>query len=332
METINVINTILKFMKDTILFGNGLNRVGNNYDDWNQLLNEISETPVLEDIPNTMKYESIILSKEWTQTTFLTINGKFMLVNGKFYSIKNDRVENFIKRKIRDKLLKYVSNRFYTLMSQLNIKYYLTTNYDCTLQKELEKRDYKIEQQEESESLYSIRRHCSMKHLNGDTKFIWPIHGSIQNPSSIMLGLDHYCGYVSKIDSYLKGNYSYSLEKEIVTIKKIRDRLPELQNQEPFSWIDLFFASNVHIIGLGLGYEEIDLWGLLTKRQRFIKEYGKEQIPNKIYFYGNIDAEPSKKRMLEILGVEIISIGINLDYESLYEKIFQIIEEKISNY
>ena len=41
----------------------------------------------------------------------------------------------------------------------------------------------------------------------GKYKYIWPIHGTIQHPKSIMLGLDHYCGSIGKINDYIKGKY-----------------------------------------------------------------------------------------------------------------------------
>lgn len=57
-------------MENTILFGNGLNRIANNYADWDKLLRDISSGIVLENIPNTLKYESVILAGNWTHTTF----------------------------------------------------------------------------------------------------------------------------------------------------------------------------------------------------------------------------------------------------------------------
>ena len=57
-------------MENTILFGNGLNRIANNYADWDKLLRDISSGIVLENIPNTLKYESVILAGNWAHTTF----------------------------------------------------------------------------------------------------------------------------------------------------------------------------------------------------------------------------------------------------------------------
>ena len=318
-------------MENTILFGNGLNRIANNYADWDKLLRDISSGIVLENIPNTLKYESVILAGNWAHTTFFTINGKLIMVNDSLFSMK-EPIEDFIKTKIRGMHLKYNSNRFYNLMAKLDVKHYLTTNYDNTLEKELTTNlGYVVVGRNSDERLYSIRRNSSVKDPNGNLKHIWPIHGSIDVPASIMLGLDQYCGCVSKIDDFLEGKYKYSSDSTLISIKKMRERLPNIQEQEPSSWIDLFFSSNVHIIGLGLGYEEIDLWRLLTKRQRYIKEYGTKWTPNKIYYYGSLDKETDKKKLLEILGVEVVDFAITHDYEELYENILKVIGDKISN-
>ncbi|AOR59388.1 hypothetical protein PEC301899_04570 [Pectobacterium carotovorum subsp. carotovorum] len=64
-----------------------------------------------------------------------------------------------------------------------------------------------------------------MYESENDTKFLWNIHGEIDNPKSIMLGLDHYCGSVSKIDAYVKGTYSHKINGVDVTVKSMLDKL-----------------------------------------------------------------------------------------------------------
>ena len=49
------------------------------------------------------------------------------------------------------------------------------------------------------------------------------------------------------------------------------------------SWIDLFFTTNVHIIGFGLDYSEQDIWWILNKRKRYMYE-NKGNIRNKIHY------------------------------------------------
>ena len=56
-------------------------------------------------------------------------------------------------------------------------------------------------------------------------------------------------------------------------------------------------------------YDEIHLWWLLIKRKKIIDDLGLRFVPNRIYYYGNV--EKGKKQLLECLGVEIV------DYESI---------------
>jgi hypothetical protein len=127
------------------------------------------------------------------------------------------------------------------------------------------------------------------------------MHGTIRNPKSIMLGLDHYCGSIGKINNYIKGNYKYSQSE------KLNGLIHRLRNNEcetPLSWIDLFFTHNIHIIGFGLNQDEIDIWWVLNKRQRYIRQYENEGIiTNKIYYYG--DVTDNMARLLGSLGVEV---------------------------
>lgn len=61
------------------------------------------------------------------------------------------------------------------------------------------------------------------------------------------------------------------------------------QGIELTSWIALFLMSNIHIISYGLYYDEIHLWWLLIKRKKIIDDLGLRLIPNKIYYYGNVE-------------------------------------------
>ncbi|MNM63937.1 hypothetical protein D3C81_753130 [compost metagenome] len=129
-----------------------------------------------------------------------------------------------------------------------------------------------------------------------------------------MLGLDHYCGSVSKIDAYVKGNYKYSVDGEIISIKPMKFKL-EKDSFCYTSWVDLFFATNVHIVGFSLDYSETDLWWVLNKRARFVTE---NLVKNNIFFYVN-DIDEQKKDLLESFDVKVIVTKvIDKDYEGMY--------------
>ena len=181
-------------MENTLFYGNGLNRLNSNNISWESILDEIREIPKkhLEKLPNTLIYEGIILDN-WKKN-------KDILEN-----------EYLIKDKIATLLETIESNNIYEMMYDLNIQHYITTNYDYAFIDEIIKRDdINLPIHEYStEDVYSIRRLKRISNRRELKRNIWQIHGEIRKPATIMLGLDQYCGYIGKIDSYLKGRYSY---------------------------------------------------------------------------------------------------------------------------
>lgn len=279
-------------MGNTIFFGNGINRLSENNVTWSDLLDNIKGINKFESgqLPNTMVYERIFLEKHSPDT-----------------SEKKDEFE--IKNVIANGLREQGPNEVLKALASLPIEHYLTTNYDYALEKALNISPVKLS----SEDIYSLRRK-RMYELENDTKFLWNIHGEIDNPRSIMLGLDHYCGSVSKIDAYVKGKYSHKINGTDVTVKSMLDKIRDSSFCHT-SWVDLFFSSNVHILGFSLDYSETDIWWLLNKRARFSSE---ATINNKIYFYThNISDE--KKGLLEAFDVEVIIIKlIGNSFENIY--------------
>ena len=167
------------------------------------------------------------------------------------------------------------------------------------------------------EQTYSIRRHYSLT----DDKKYWPIHGNVDSPRSIMLGFDHYCGALSKVESYVKGGYEMPEKGRMTSITK---RL-EKGISEVLSWIDLFFCSDVHIIGQGLDYSEMDLWWILNKRRR-LKQKDEELIKNRIVYYPSESITTDKRQLLNGFDVEICDLK-----EYPKDDWFWIYEEQLNN-
>ena len=143
-----------------------------------------------------------------------------------------------------------------------------------------------------------------------------------------MLGMDHYCGSIGKIDSYIKGNYVHEGKKIPSMIDKLKST--EWKDENAISWIDLFFTKNIHIIGFGMDYAEQDIWWVLNKRKRIIKEE-KASVDNKIYFY-DCGGSKSKIAMLEALGVTVENApGANSsqEWKSYYLKTIDKIKSKL---
>ena len=214
---------------------------------------------------------------------------------------------------------------------------YLTTNYDTFLHRILELRDYEQAASQNSETKYSIRRHVLMrKQETSHSCRLWNIHGTYNDrPDSftIQYGYEHYCGCIGKIDNYLKGTYTYQLRKKEISIPPMYKKLQDDKLRKGESWIDLFFFSNVHILGLNLSPEEIDLLYILNLRSRWLRDPKiKNRIRNRIVFYG----QPTNavKALLKQFSVEVRSSspkppGKNAEkqaYENYYKRVLKVIK------
>jgi hypothetical protein len=302
-------------MENTIFFGNGINRLSPENISWSNLLNDLKETRAFDNdsLPNTMIYERIILEKPNNHSDIL-----------------NDEFE--AKAKIAELMANIKPHQTYIDLFNINAENYLTTNYDYAFidsLKELNEVNFPIFEYS-SEDVYSIRRLKRISNTNERKKHFWQIHGELRKPATIMLGLDHYCGEIGKIDNYIKGTYRYTEHKETITEISIAEKLLN-KNFSGSSWIELFFNSNIHIIGFSLDYAEINLWWIINKRARMKKSELGVLITNKISFYCE-DINEHLKGVLESMDVtiEIIpsSSGKNR-YNDYYKKLTEVLNTKI---
>lgn len=271
-------------MKKTLFFGNGLNRCSKNSKSWDEILKNIKGNGgLLSGVSNTLQYEDIYLS--------LNDEDKLKLQ-------KDKTIEWQIKKLLADEIDETNGNELFSVIAKMDFDNYITTNYDHLLEKQLVMDGFNLDEKDDHESIYSIMR--KKVYSKGKIiKTIWNIHGDIKYPQSMMLGYDHYCGALGKVTSFVKGNYTISTSN-----KKIGSMLKRMENKDEsiISWIDLMFTTNVYIVGFGMDFSEQDIWWILNKRQRFIKE-GKINIDNKIFYY-NIDNKDNKE-IMESFGVTV---------------------------
>lgn len=284
-------------MKDSVFFGNGLNRISENSVSWEQLLDKIKDKNKFDNgkLPNTMVYERIFMEKHQPKHS-------------------DEADELALKNIIAEEMKSQGSNELFDLLAEMPFQHYLTTNYDYAIEK-----SFKVAHVENNtEKVYSLRRKRTYQTSNG-TKSLWNVHGEIDKPKSIMLGLDHYCGSVGKLDDYIKGKYTHSIDGEVKPVLSMRDKL-KTNSFCHTSWVDLFFSSNVHIIGFSLDYSETDIWWLLNRRARFAAE---GLVKNNVYFYCN-DLNSEMKGLLNSFKVTVIeSSVIDGDYKSMYKKVIE---------
>ncbi len=300
-------------MYKTLLFGNGLNQLTTGLISWKDLLDKIKKKNKFDDLelPNTMIYERILLERPKLEEGL-------------------SAVEGIIKSEISEEMQNIPTNEYYEMVYQLGIKNYLTTNYDYSLNKKLIELGC-FSKNNSSEDIYSIRRNTSILDKTGNEVCkIWNIHGEVDRPPSIMLGLDHYCGSIGKLDAYLKGTYEFQENKNPVRVKSIIDKIKQ-KEFDRYSWVELFFNTDIHILGLSLEYSETDLWWILNKRARIMNDKKTSvHISNKIFYY-SINIEPDKEGILKSFKVNVINTKNSnpktFDWKSYYRNTI----ERISN-
>lgn len=281
-------------MKTTILYGNGVILLERNKE-WRQLLFDIANCDDLPEIKdNTLLYEYLVLPKpQNTPCDLVDCNGNKLLARGVQLRV-NVLTEKVIKNGLKKELVGGDS-WFFDELVNLKADHYLTTNYEFQLNNK-----FKITQRKEFE-FNDDREDLLFGHEIGERDdgdvTLWNIHGSVRNPESILLGM-----------------YEYS--KYVVAINNLQNK----GNRE-FNWVDLFTTTNVHIIGFGFGYEERDLWYVLTNRIRRKREG--ECFDNRIFYYAIKDKhyDQAKNKLLETAGVEVVDIDFDTttkDYNSSY--------------
>ena len=306
-------------MIQSVLYGNGFNLLSEGTPSWEKLLEEIAMEPLEKDIPNTLKYEAMIARKPYRDRVVYTYNGVVITYNEKVITY-SEVVESKLKKDIASRVKSFSSNDFYFRLAGLPVSHYLTTNYDNTLSKSMGEDGFAP--QNKSERLYSIWR----QYRSHDNRFYWPMHGNEESPASIMLGYDHYCGALSKINRYVKGSDSVDGNRADSMVNRLKN-----ENLKIESWVDLFFCSDLHIIGQGLAYEEIDLWWLLNKRKRLEQQF-EGLIKNHIFFYPVEDVPADKRQLFRDFDVTVIDLdSYKEDFPNKYDVQLKRIEDYVNN-
>lgn len=296
----------------TLVYGNGFNRLSKDSVSWNELLKKIH--PLLEsteNIPYTVIYEQILLERPAELPNIL-------------------KDEEGLKISIAELLAKFKTNEFYEHLLELALPNYLTTNYEHSLQSTFKEKFNGIINDNSTEDVYSIRRNFSCIQDGVDYCKIWHMHGDVSHPKSIMLGLDQYCGSVGKIDNYIKGKYDLTVNGEKIKPVRIEEKLKS-GNFDPYSWIDLFFSTHVYIIGLSLEFSEIDLWWILNKRARLLKDRLIDRNRNSIVFYSKGE-NVERVKLIESFGITVKQGKANQSYEDFYMSAIRDIKSKVGKW
>ncbi|RQO64855.1 hypothetical protein DBR43_31745 [Pedobacter sp. KBW06] len=293
-----------------LLIGNGINDITPGKS-WEDVLDDIIQFCALTDINKKQKpfpilYDEIFLravqARQWDEF----------------------QVKSFIAQSVSE----ITPNEIHARIRKINFAHVMTTNYDYTLQGEMPKKNEGLV----FERLYSVFRN----HQFGDTKF-WHIHGEANYPASINLGYEHYCGQLQNMRNYTVTGTYYKSDEIIKSSLISRLKAGKIPNNQ--SWIDLFFTSDIHIVGLTLDFVETDLWWLLTYRARnkFYKKKSKSKKPdllkitNKITYYIPEKFAKIAAHKLQVLEANdvIINIVPNLEGISYYHRVLDGINRRL---
>lgn len=308
-------------MKQTILFGNGINLLASSEFKWEHILNGIGCSNLGVENYNTYKYEAMLINQSITKKGNESLRDVESQLKKKFVINLEEQIE-----KAQGKLKQKYSELF-----QLPVDYFLTTNYDDTYRNFLSI-NYHYKEHTYDELAYNMRRKLQWVHdKTEECIYLWPIHGTISDKKTMMLGFDHYCGSIARISNYLNngrcspGHKNKHFEEYLQRNKKeldspyIRFRMKTYPRYPKINyWVDTFFVTDVHIMGLGMSFDEIDLWWLLNKRKRLIMS-NIIKCENKIYFYGY--ASSDVRNLLNLFGVDVSYCETNepSDWSKLHE-------------
>jgi hypothetical protein len=294
-------------MEDILFIGNGLNRCENLGLSWQELLQQITKTFMINydtNTINTLEFERFVFQilKQQKYPNPLTM-------------IKKDVAKEFMMIVLPE--TKLLHKKFLSLP----IKTIITTNYDyvleCLLDNKHTMEDVLVTKKNNTETKYSFNRYYQVK-----DKTIYHIHGEAKYPNTILLGYEHYVGTAQHArEAMKKPKDSY--------IKEL------LLNKKDTYWSDLFFTKNIHIIGFSFDYSELELWWLLTYRAHLYytnTENISNIMKNRIIFYDiqPLGSSQNRKQLFEDFHIKYQLIEVeNNDYKSAYMKIYTAIEQTL---
>lgn len=294
----------LSIRKKKVLFiGNGINNL-NNEKSWDNLVAELRKRV-------GKKNDAKDLIKQFPMVFENLLN----------YGILNRRItnENDLKNIVAEKVTEIQPNQIHDRITRINPEHIITTNYDFVLEK-----GFTISKI----SLIDEKRFSVFRKFSADGRYFWHVHGDCSNPKTINLGFEHYSGQLQYLRNYVVSGTQYKSNK--VPKEPLSKRLKSLAenpiyNDTIYSWVDLMFTEEVHIIGLCLDFIEIDLWWLLTYRAKLKGQKGMK-INNKIYYYIPTEFCEQSEGKIEVLnnvGIEVIKINKSKYefYNSVFDKI-----------
>ena len=201
--------------------------------------------------------------------------------------------------------LRHSSNALLDALPGLDADHIMTTNYSYCLEKAFfprldftkpaartQKRLRLGERDGKKEITYKLHS-CYLAKSGGRSTGLWHIHGECAVPKGIVLSYDRYGRLLQRIE-------------EVCSRQRYSGKAEQALNKDYTSWPELFLYGDVYILGLGLEFNEFDLWWLLRRKQR------EQYADGKTYFYERRPEngfQSSKHLMLQANGVTLCDAG-----------------------
>lgn len=290
-----------------LLLGNGLNRLSMSLS-WQGLLEELAadlglagQVAIFDQKPLSLHFEELCIRLS-------------------SYDKARD-AENAVKKRIAELIGVFPVHELHVALAG-QFKVILTTNYDLTVEEALggglHRRSTVL-----PESRYSLFRR-----MEAGACSIWHIHGEASRPQSILLGYDHYAGYLQKIRNYLTNGVP--AEGSLGQLRSpLRAGLQDFERYDVHSWVDYFLRDHLHVVGFGFDFTEIDLWWLLVYKRRRVTRTGKTFV-----YIVDVDGtlaerERAKVSLFESFGVEVLIVR-GSTYEDGYRKVVDAVSRNIA--
>jgi SIR2-like protein len=284
-------------MAISLLMGNGINRLTNREASWEHVLQALvamnpthSGLEFVKQKPFALIYEEILLARTTPKT---------------------QADEHGMKKRIAEVVGALSSNDFHRRIIKSGTKHILTTNYDYGFEKASGLRSTRTNLARESK--YSVFRRREV-----GSSFVWHIHGEAEVPNSITLGYDQYSGYLQQ----LRGHATAERDSKPGSPFKRGDYNFDNVENTVYSWLDVFFRDDIHIVGLGLDYTEIDLWWALTYKAR-LKARGLSVGKTVFHDWHREpldDQAKAKHSLLRALSVEVVPKQCRVEFETAYDE------------
>ena len=297
-----------------ILLGNGLNRCLKDYPSWDNLLCEISSdffSGVGADVNPLLRFDAIMceIKRDYGEAT------------------TNSELTELLNRLDRPALTDEDAD-FLCAITASGVDTVLTTNYDYNLERALQRKQ-PVSQQEakgrmcfQQETKGSDKRH----RVAGDYR-IHHIHGELEYPNSICLGITKYIDNLAKTMDLLSEEQPSQSSSSLRRL--IDSRVFSGHSGWKKTWAELLFNSDIYIVGLGLTPEELDIWWLLMRRAQLLSYRELEsRIRNRIYYFSLFekgkekpDAKPFDALHVTVKPLEVIGGNWQEAYRSIWKEI-----------